>query len=220
MGVPFHLDRVFHRFSQAYVGGLGWVDFDPTRTDRANNKRLYFGQTPGPMLLLSVGDGGDGSLTGSDYLESHSWADKNARASGLRQAWWLAPPSPGVRARVEAFRRQLNSAVGEQRAGLVSEALKIADPFVLPWLDDLLYETGVRVEAARAGLKIGGQEELGAVINCLGRLNDGEGDQQIGQLLDEFTGEKIGADRARWNEWLKARTPRMPLPGDDPGRKP
>lgn len=219
LGVPFHLDKVFHRFPQAYVRGQGWVDFDPTRTERANNKRLYFGQTPGPMLLLSVGDGGDGSLTGADYLESHSWADQKAKASSLRQAWWFAPPSSKVRTQVERFRRRLASAASDQRSALVSEALAIGHPFVLPWLDDLLYETGTRVAAARACLKIGGQGELAAVINCLGRLDDKEGDRQIGQLLDAFTGEKIGSDRAKWNEWLKARTPRTPLPGDEPGKK-
>jgi hypothetical protein len=219
LDAPFHLDKVFHRFPQAHVSGLGWVDFDPTRTDRANNKRLYFGQTPGPMLLLSVGDGGDGSLTGADYLEAHSWPDKKAQASSLRQAWWFPPPSSEVRTRVEEFRRRLASTANEQRLELVRQALGINHPFVLPWLDDLLYETGVRVEAARACLKIGGQGELAAIVNCLERLDDAEGDPRIGQLLDEFTGEKHGPDRAKWNEWLKARTPRTPLPGDEPAKK-
>jgi hypothetical protein len=218
--VPFHLDKVFHRFPQAHVPGLGWVDFDPTRTDRANNKRLYFGQTPGPMLLLSVGDTGDGSLTGADYLEKHSWESKQAQASSLRQAWWFAPPSSKVRNQVKEFRKRLASPANDQRSTLISQALAIGHPFVLPWLDDLLYETDTRVEAARACLKIGGQEELAAVINCLGRLNDAEGDQKVGQLLEEFTGEKNGGDRTKWNEWLKARTPRRPLPGDQPEKKP
>ena len=219
LGVPFHLDKVFHRFPQAHVPGLGWVDFDPTRTDRANNKRLYFGQTPGPMLLLSVGDGGDGSLTGADYLEAHSWADPKAPASSLRQAWWFAPPPAKVRAEVEDFRRRLAAAVGDQRLALVRQARAIGHPFVLPWLDDLLYETGPRLEAARAALRIGGQGELAAVVNCLGRLRDPDGDRQIGQLLDQFTGQNLGADRAKWNEWLKASTPRLPLPGDAPEKR-
>jgi transglutaminase-like putative cysteine protease len=218
-GVPFHLDKIFHRFSQAYVPGRGWVDFDPTRTERAQNKRLYFGQTPGPMLLVSVGDSGDGSLTGADYLERHAWEETKVQASSLRQAWWFSPPAPETRAQVAQFRRRLDSARGDERAGLVSRALAIGHPFVLPWLDDLLYEIGTRVEAARACLKIGGQGELAALVNCLGRLSDPEGDRQIGQLLDEFTGEKIGSDRAKWNEWLKTRTPRTPLPGDEPERK-
>lgn len=219
LGVPFHLDKVFHRFPQAYVAGHGWVDFDPTRTERANNKRLFFGQTPGPMLLLSVGDGGEGSLTGTDYLEAHAWPDKTARASSLRQAWWFAPPSPTVRTQVREFRERLAPAVNEQRSALISQALAIGHPFVLPWLDDLLYEPATRVEAARACLKIGGSGELAAIINCLERLNDAEGDRQIGQLLDEFTGEKLGSNRTQWNEWLKTRTPRTPLPGDEPEKK-
>lgn len=216
LGVPYYLDRVFHRFPQAHVPGFGWVDFDPTRTERAENKRLYFGQTPGPMLLTSVGDGGEGSLTGADYLESHSWADRDARrrVSSLRQAWWFAPPSPAVRARVEQFRRRLVSVEGAQRAALVADALEVGDPFVLPWLDDLLYEPVTRVAAAGACLDIGGEGALAAVANSLERLNDAEGDRQIGQRLDRFTGEQIGGNRAKWNEWLKTRTPRTPLPGD------
>ena len=219
-GVPFYLDKVFHRFPQAFVPDVGWVDFDPTRTDRANNKRLFFGQTPGPMLLLCVGDGGEGSLTGWDYLESHAWQDDKAKASSLRQAWWFAPPPLEVRKQVEQFRRQLATTAAEGRSALVSRALAIGHPFVLPWLDDLLYEPAVRVPAAQACLKIGGQGELAAVVNCLGRLSDEAGDRQIGQLLNEFTGEKLGTDRAQWNEWLKARTPRTPLPGDTPEKKP
>ena len=219
-GVPFYLDKVFHRFPQAFVPDVGWVDFDPTRTDRANNKRLFFGQTPGPMLLLCVGDGGEGSLTGWDYLESHAWQDEKARASSLRQAWWFAPPPLEVRKQVEQFRQQLATTAAEGRSALVSRALAIGHPFVLPWLDDLLYEPAARGAAAQACLKIGGQGELAAVINCLGRLNDEAGDRQIGRLIEEFTGEKLGTDRARWNEWLKARTPRTPLPGDTPEKKP
>jgi hypothetical protein len=172
------------------------------------------------MLLTSVGDGGEGSLTGSDYLEKHGWEDAKVKASSLRQAWWFPPPTQETRAQVARFRRQLEAATGDDRAGLVDQALAIGHPFVLPWLDDLLYETDTRVEAARACLKIGGQEELAAVINCLGRLNDAEGDQKVGQLLEKSTGEKNGGDRTKWNEWLKARTPRRPLPGDEPAKKP
>jgi hypothetical protein len=218
-GIPYHLDRVFHRFSQAYIPACGWMDLDPTRNDRANNKRLFFGQTTGPMLLTAVGDGGEGSLTGADYLESHSWEGKKAGASSLRQAWWFEPPSPEVRAQVEQFQRHLAVAAKTRRADLVNEALAIGHPFVLPWLDDLLYERGQRVEAARACLQIGGRGELGAVINCLGCARDSKGDREIGRLLDTFTGQKFGANRAKWNEWLKAQTPRTPLPGDTPPRK-
>jgi len=220
-GVPFHLDKVFHRFSQAFVPQAGWVDFDPTRTERAKNKRLYFGQTPGPMLLLCVGDGGEGSLTRADYLESHSWASqgRKQRASSVRQAWWFAPPPPAIRTQVEEFRRRLEYAAGEQRADLVAEAIEIGHPFVLPWLDDLLYEPDTRVAAARACLEIGGRGELAALANCLARINDVEGDSRIGELLNKYTGESFGSNRAKWNEWLKTQTPRTPLPGDQPDKK-
>ena len=219
-GEPFHLDKVFHRFPQALVPGIGWVDFDPTRTDRARNKRLYFGRTPGPMLLTCVGDGAEGSLTGWDYLESHGWKGQRSQAAAIRMAWWFPPPSPEVRKRVADFRQGLAATSGEKRAALVERALAIGHPYVLPWLDDLLYEPATRVAAARACLKIGGKGELAAVVNCLGRLTDEAGDRAIGQLLDETGGQKLGSDRRKWEEWLKAQTPRTPLPGDDPEKKP
>jgi hypothetical protein len=219
-GVPFHLDKVFHRFPQAFVPGIGWVDFDPTRTDRARNKRLYFGRTPGPMLLICVGDGAEGSLTGWDYLESHAWQGPKPQAAAIRMAWWFPPPAPEVRQRVAEFRRGLASITGDKRSGLVEEALAIGHPFVLPWLDDLLYEPATRVAAARACLKIGEQGELAAVVHCLGRLSDEAGDREIGRLLDEAGGQHFGSDRRKWEEWLKAQTPRTPLPGDTPEEKP
>ena len=120
---------------------------------------------------------------------------------------------------MEQFRQSLNSTSGKKRKALVEQALKIGHPFVLPWLDDLLYEPGTRVAAAQACLKIGGQAELAAVINSLGRLNDAKGDRQLGEMLDQFTGERMGSDRNKWNEWLKAQTPRTPLPGDEPEKE-
>jgi len=219
-GVPFHLDKVFHRFPQALVAGIGWVDFDPTRTDRAKNKWLYFGRTPGPMLLTCVGDGGEGSLTGWDYLESHAWKGPTSQAARIRVAWWFPPPPPETRKRVAEFRQGLATTSGSKRSALVEQALAIGHPFVLPWLDDLLYEPATRVAAARACLKIGGKGDLAALVNCLGRLSDEADDREIGRLLDEAGGQKLGADRRRWEDWLKAQTPRTPLPGDTPEKKP
>ncbi len=215
-GEPFHLDKVFHRFPQAFVPDVGWVDFDPTRTDRANNKRLFFGRTPGPMLLTCVGDGGDGSLTGWDYLESHQWEGPQSQAARIRMAWWFPPPSPEVRRAVADFRQALAETTGEKRSALVDKAAAIGHPFVLPWLDDLLYEPSVRMAAARACLRIGGKGELAAVVNCLGRLNDAEGDREIGRLLNEVGGQRFGSNRGKWEAWLKTQTPRTPFPEDIP----
>jgi HEAT repeat protein len=89
---------------------------------------------------------------------------------------------------------------------LIDEALKIDHPFVLPWLDDLLYDRSTRVEAARAFLKIGGKDAFLAVVDNLCRQNDREGDGQIGELLNAFAGEHFGGDRKGWKKWLNSHT--------------
>lgn len=207
-GEPFYVDTVFHRYVQAYVPGLGWVDFDPTRTDSSRDRRRYFARTPGPMLLTCVGDGGEGSLTGWDYLESHAWEGKNVKAASFRMGWWFAPPpAPEVQQRTAAFRERLARASTAQRSKLIDEAVAIAHPFVLPWLDDLLYDPHTRVEAAQACLKIGGLAAIRPVANSLGRLSDSEGDRRIGQLLDASASQSFGSDRQKWIDWLNRRGP-------------
>jgi len=206
-GAPFYLDTVFHRFPQAYVEGVGWVDFDPTRSDRPNNRRLFFGRTPMHMLLTCVGDGGEGSPTGWDYLESHRWEGKSPQTGAMRMGWWFPAPPPGVAKAVAAFRQRLGKAAPGHRNALVAQALAIDHPLVLPWLDDLLYDPASRVEAATACLKIGGDGALRAIVNSLRRLDDADGDRRVGELLDSFTGQKLGDDRAKWQQWLRTRPP-------------
>ncbi len=209
---PFHVDTVFHRYPQAFVSDVGWVDFDPTRTDRAPDRRLYFGRTSPNMLLLCVGDGGEGSVTGWDYLESHQWAGGGAKAARIRTGWWFPEPPPIVRKAVERFRKKLVKSQTDRNA-LIAEALRINHPLVLPWLDDLLYERAVRVDAAAAFLKIGGNAAVRAVVGSLGRLQDREGDRQIGDRLNVFTGQQWGCDRAKWQEWLNTRRAPPPTSG-------
>ena len=208
-GAPFHVDTVFHRYPQAFVSGVGWVDFDPTRTDRAKNRRLYFGRTSPGMLLLCVGDGGEGSATGWDYLESHSWSGGASKAVRIRTGWWFPEPPSEVRKAVADFRASL-SAPRPDPGALVAQAAQIAHPFVLPWLDDLLYDPAARVSVAEVFLKIGGQASLRAVVNSLRRLRDRDGDRRIGEMLNSFTGQTWGDDREKWREWLNTR--RAPPP--------
>lgn len=220
-GVPLHVDTVFHRYPQAFVSGVGWVDFDPTRTDRAKDRRLYFGRTSPGMLLLCVGDGGEGSATGWDYLESHRWSGGASKAVRLRTGWWFPEPPSEVRKAVADFRARLSAPRSDPRA-LVAHAAQIGHPFVLPWLDDLLYEPAARVSVADVFLKIGGQASLRAVVNSLRRVRDRDGDRRIGELLNSFTGQKWGDDREKWREWLNTRRAppptSSPLPRGDAGR--
>ncbi|MBN2578404.1 MAG: transglutaminase domain-containing protein [Pirellulales bacterium] len=221
--LPYHVDLIFHRFPQAFVEGVGWVDFDPTRNRRSKNRRLYFGRTPRKMLLLCAGDGGEGSLTGWDYRAATSWngkkvkpyaneTDDNDETVVIDVGWWFPTPSAEVRRKIAAFRKQWEETPPDRRQPLIAEALKINHPLTLPWLDDLLYDPAARTEAARAFIQIGGQESLRAIVDSLGRLNDRESDHRIGEILGEFTGKKYGANRKRWEKWLKARTPPSPVP--------
>ena len=155
------------------------------------------------MLLIAVGDGGDGSLTGWEYRATNHWKGKIG-ARYRRVSWWFpTPPPPDVKRKVNALRHHTKSVSGKRRLYLVKEALSINHPFVLPWLDDLLYEPGVRMEAAKACLTIGGDGVLLALIDSLGSPADPEGDRQIGELLNAFTGQQLGSDHASWDTWLK-----------------
>ena len=161
-GKPLYVDLVYHRFAQAFVEGIGWVDFDPTRDRRSKSHRVYFGRTSGPILLLCAGDG-RGSLTGWDYRSLILWKgkgededDDSPRAPNyaatvvVQVGWWLPQPPAEIRRKVAAFRKLLAETPPPQRRSLIAEALKIGHPYVLPWLDDLLYDPSTRVEAARA----------------------------------------------------------------------
>jgi hypothetical protein len=231
-GKPLYVDLVYHRFAQAFVEGVGWVDFDPTRDRRTKSHRVYFGRTPGPILLLCVGDGGRGSLTGWDYRSLLLWKgkgededDDSAKAPNysptavVQVGWWLPQPSAEIRRKVAAFRKSLAETPPGQRHPLIAAALAIGHPYVLPWLDDLLYDPSTRVEAARAFLKIGGKDAFLAVVDNLCRQNDREGDSQIGELLNAFTGEHFGGDRKKWKKWLNTHTPPAAIPGQTSGER-
>ncbi len=223
-GKPLYVDLVYHRFAQAFVEGIGWVDFDPTRDRRSKSHRVYFGRTSGPILLLCAGDG-RGSLTGWDYRSLILWKgkgededDDSPRAPNyaatvvVQVGWWLPQPPAEIRRKVAAFRKLLAETPPPQRRSLIAEALKIGHPYVLPWLDDLLYDRATRVEAARAFLKIGGKDAFLAVVDNLCRQNNRDGDRQIGELLDHYTGEHFGSDRKKWKKWLSSHTPPVVLP--------
>jgi hypothetical protein len=204
-GTPFYIDTVYHRYCQAFVPHVGWADFDATRTDGKKDHRLYFGRSSKRMLLTCVGDGGEGSMTGWNYLSGHEWTGEKPKVAAMRVGWWFPQPPPAVKDKVERFRDRLAKASPEGRKAFVREAIAIGHPFVLPWLDDLLYDPSSRVNAAEAFLKIGGDRVLRPVATCLGCVRDAEGDAKIGAQLNAFTGQSFGADQKKWYEWLKSR---------------
>jgi transglutaminase-like putative cysteine protease len=212
--IPFHFDLAHHRFPQAFCPGLGWVDFDPTWSAGNRDKRRYFGQTPGPMLLLCKGDGTDAPLTGIDYVSTTRWQGGGKQASRVRHAWWLPAPTPEVERQVIGFRTQLLTLPGERRGEAIATALRIGHPMVLPWLDDLLYQPRWRASAARAALRIGGPAALEPVIDSLDRLGDSPGDLAVADVLRAYTGQDLGPQRKPWSEWFGKRNRSVRLPGE------
>jgi len=192
-GSSLHVDRVWHRWAEAYIDGLGWQAFDPTRSGGADRYHRYFGRPPDDVLALVRGDGTDGPPLGWRYDAYHEWDRKRSDIKAQRRGWWIPTPSAEVRQRVAELARDVTA----------TRARAIGHPFVLPWLDDLLYDPPVRVEAARAMRDIGGPPVVPALIDCLERAADPAGDEAIVAILNEWTGQKLGAKRADWDAWTR-----------------
>jgi hypothetical protein len=158
----------------------------------------------------------------TDRSDAHD-AEKTpnyAPTVAVRMGWWFSMPPAEIRQKVAAFRKMMQETPAVQRRSLIDDALKINHPFVLPWLDDLLYDPETRVETAAACLKIGGKEAFPAVVDSLARLKDPDGDRRIGELLNTFSGERFGPDRKQWKKWIKTHTPPSPLPKEAGNDKP
>jgi transglutaminase-like putative cysteine protease len=201
-GDGFYVDRVWHRWVQVFVPGLGWRDLDPVRAERLGLTPTTFGGAPADVLTVSVG-GSQDSLLGSHYMSWHTWNGPDDAAAILRRAWSFADVPAEVREATRELSSRVGSAVsGEQRLHALLTAREIGHPFVLPWVEGLLYHPDVRVEAAKVFIDIGGGRALLPLIDCLGRSGDTEGDDAIGALLGEAAGEGHGGDREAWEAWL------------------
>jgi len=152
-GVPFHIDTVFHRYPQAFLDGVGWVDFDPTRNKRAKDRRLYFWPNLtviwccyawATAVKAPSPDGITWSHTvGLEALPRHHASARHGGSLNRLRACKKPWPRSGA--------TWHNPARTPKRSS--PKALAIDHPFVLPWLDDLLYGPGARVSAAKACLK-------------------------------------------------------------------
>ena len=205
-GAALYIDRISHRWAEAYIPDLGWVPFDPTRSDGKDRHRRYFGRSPRDVLTLARGDGGPDSAVQWRYDSYHTWVGPGDGIGVHRRAWWFPPVPDEIRFRVAAFASALphaSSRAAKER--LILTARTIGHPFTLPWLEDLLYDAHIRVKAAEAVRDIGGPQAIVAVIDCLGRAGDPAGDRAIGALLDVWTGERIASSRIGWQAWLNTK---------------
>lgn len=202
-GAGFYVDRTWHRWVEAYIPGLGWRGLDPTRATRLGVGPATLGGTPDDILTVSVGDGAPGSLLGHHYLSWHTWAGPEDAARVTRRAWSFGDVPDAVRRRTADLAAQIGSAVTPvQRVAALQLALEIDHPFVLPWLEDLLYHPTARVQATRTMAQIGGTGAVLPLIDSLGHADDAEGDAAVAQVLAGVTGGDLGPDPAAWEAWL------------------
>ncbi|PIE25329.1 MAG: hypothetical protein CSA62_01275 [Planctomycetota bacterium] len=84
-----YVDKVFHRWAEAWLPEYGWVPVDASRDDgeERDGKRRpsTLGTLQWPLLILARGDGVD-ALTGWSYHCSGKWAGKGGKSR--RRGYW------------------------------------------------------------------------------------------------------------------------------------
>lgn len=201
----FYVDRIGHRWVEAYLPRVGWVPLDPTRSDATGKDRTYFGRSPSGCLVISSGDGGADSLLNWQTVSYHAWPAAKGEVRVSRHGWWLGPTPKDLESRVLDWVEQLRQArTAADKHRLITAARSLRTRFVMPWLDDLLYDPEVRLQAARGMRDIGGEMSIVAIAESLERSGDPRGDQQIGRYLDAWTGEALGPSHQRWETWLSS----------------
>lgn len=110
-----HEDRIFHRWTEIWLEGKGWVSADASRGSgagrRFDNFMNYWGRLPAGLVQTFRSDGNDGGLIGWEYVAE---ARAAAPIKALPVCYWIeAPPNglePSIRAVSEALRGELPAA--------------------------------------------------------------------------------------------------------------
>jgi transglutaminase-like putative cysteine protease len=113
-----HEDRIFHRWTEIWLEGRGWVPADASRGSgavrRFDNFRNFWGRVPAGLLQTWRGEGGNGCLIGWQYVAE---ARARERVRALPVAVWIEEPPDRLEPAVEEVTRALE-------AGLDAEALR------------------------------------------------------------------------------------------------
>ena len=122
-GKPLHVDLVAHRFSQAFVEGVGWVDIDPTRDRHAKDHHLLLRphtRADAPALCRRRRRGladrlglsrrpllWKGKQEKDDEDDDSPLRSNYAPTAIVQVGWWLPQPTAEIRRKVAAFRNRL-----------------------------------------------------------------------------------------------------------------
>ena len=92
-------DAVFHRWSEVYLSGSGWLPVDCSRASgemkRFGNPENYYGRLPAGLLQCVRGDGLGETPLGWDYLSNQKVPFEAKDWSG-KVAFWIEGVEPGI----------------------------------------------------------------------------------------------------------------------------
>lgn len=96
-----YVDKVWHRWVQVYLPGVGWVHMDPTRDRGKTARHDFFGRQPGPALVLSH-QGGSSRFLGNHYVSADNQSFRKVKRA--RRFSWMPIAARQVRSMTSPLR--------------------------------------------------------------------------------------------------------------------
>lgn len=116
-----HEDRIFHRWTEVWLEGKGWISADASRGSgaarRFDNFLNYWGRLPAGLVQTWRGDGNDGGLIGWEYVAE-------ARAAGpiraLPACFWIEAPLEGLEPAMAEVSEAIASGLAPERLAAIA----------------------------------------------------------------------------------------------------